>query len=97
MMQEALPELVAIKKASWAKQTKKNGENTPVEIFRMLADGSEQPVLIANEGAEIEYVNESINGGKTIKDRFILGEGGFMKDFEDSVLGMKAKAKLKKR
>ena len=39
---------------------------------------------------EIEYTNENINGGKVVKDRFILGEGGFMKDFEDNVLGMKA-------
>jgi len=39
---------------------------------------------------EIEYQNEHINGGKLVKDRFILGEGGFLKDFEDNVLGMKA-------
>ncbi len=39
---------------------------------------------------EIEYTNENINSGKVVKDRFILGEGGFMKDFEDNVLGMKA-------
>ncbi len=39
---------------------------------------------------EIEYVNENIHSGKVVKDRFILGEGGFMKDFEDNVLGMKA-------
>ncbi len=39
---------------------------------------------------EIEYKNGNINNGKEIKDKFILGEGGFMKDFEDNVLGMKA-------
>lgn len=39
---------------------------------------------------EIEYSNKDINNGKEIKDRFILGEGGFMKDFEDNVTGMKA-------
>src|SRR3989344_596194 len=39
---------------------------------------------------EIEYTNKDINEGKTVKDRFILGEGGFLKDFEDNVLGMKA-------
>ncbi len=39
---------------------------------------------------EIEYTNENINSGKIVKDRFILGEGGFMKDFEDNVLEMKA-------
>ncbi len=39
---------------------------------------------------EIEYQNENINGGKAIKDRFILGKGGFLKDFENNILGMKA-------
>ena len=38
----------------------------------------------------IEYQNESINNGKEIKDQFILGEGGFMKDFEENLIGMKA-------
>lgn len=39
---------------------------------------------------EIEYKNENINNGKEVKDKFILGEGGFMKDFEDNILEMKA-------
>jgi len=39
---------------------------------------------------EIEYKNENINQGKLVKDRFVLGEGGFLKDFEDQVVGMKA-------
>ncbi|OGZ69522.1 MAG: trigger factor [Candidatus Staskawiczbacteria bacterium RIFCSPHIGHO2_02_FULL_42_22] len=39
---------------------------------------------------EIEYQNEHINGGKVIKDRFILGEAGFLPDFENNILGMKA-------
>lgn len=38
---------------------------------------------------EIEYQNSQINGGKMIKDGFILHEGGFLKDFEDNLLGMK--------
>lgn len=38
----------------------------------------------------IEYQNESINNGKEVKDQFILGEGGFMKDFEENIIGMKA-------
>ncbi len=39
---------------------------------------------------EIEYQNENINNnGKPVKDKFILGEGGFMKDFEDNLIGMK--------
>ncbi len=39
---------------------------------------------------EIEYQNSQINGGKIIQDSFILNEGGFLKDFEDNILGMKA-------
>ncbi len=39
---------------------------------------------------QIEYQNENINQGKEIKDQFILGEGGFMKDFEENLIGMKA-------
>jgi len=38
---------------------------------------------------EIEYENADINQGKIVKDRFIIGEGGFMKDFEDNIIGMK--------
>lgn len=38
---------------------------------------------------EIEYQNENINNGKEIKDGFVLGEGGFLKDFEDNLMGMK--------
>ena len=39
---------------------------------------------------EIEYSNKDINGGKVIKDRFIMGQGGFLEDFEQNVIGMKA-------
>jgi len=39
---------------------------------------------------EIEYSNENINKDKEIRDKFIMGEGGFMKDFEDNLIGMKA-------
>ncbi len=38
---------------------------------------------------ELEYFNKDINGGKAVRDRFVLGQGGFLKDFEDNVLGMK--------
>ncbi len=39
---------------------------------------------------EIEYQTPDLNDGKAIKDRFILGQGGFMKDFENNILGLKA-------
>lgn len=39
---------------------------------------------------EIEYQNEKINGGEIVKDKFILGEGGLMKEFENNLLGVKA-------
>lgn len=38
---------------------------------------------------KIAYQNEKINGGQEVKDMFILGEGGFLPDFEDNLLGMK--------
>ena len=51
---------------------------------------------LKNEGAEkkdfveIKYQNKDIEGGKEVDDKFILGEGGFMQGFEDSIVGMKA-------
>ena len=39
---------------------------------------------------EIEYTNKDVNDGKPVQDQFILGEGGFMKGFEDNIEGMKA-------
>lgn len=39
---------------------------------------------------EITYQNKDINEGKEVDDKFILGEGGFMKGFEDNIVGMKA-------
>lgn len=39
---------------------------------------------------EIEYSCKEINGGKPVKDQFILGEGGFMQGFEDNIAGMKS-------
>jgi len=47
---------------------------------------------VAQKGdfAEIEYSCKEINGDKTVKDQFILGEGGLIKGFEDNIVGMKA-------
>jgi len=39
---------------------------------------------------EIKYSAKEIENGKEIDDKFILGEGGFMKGFEDGIMGMKA-------
>ncbi|MFA6190433.1 MAG: trigger factor [Candidatus Staskawiczbacteria bacterium] len=39
---------------------------------------------------EIKYLNKDINGGKEVDDKFILGEGGFMKGFEEGIEGLKA-------
>lgn len=39
---------------------------------------------------EIEYQSKDINNGEVVKDKFVLGDGGFMKDFEDSIVNMKA-------
>lgn len=47
-------------------------------------------VVALKDFVEIEYQNKDINAGKPVKDQFILGEGGFMKGFEDGMVGMKA-------
>ncbi len=39
---------------------------------------------------EIEYQSKELDNNKPIKDRFILGEAGFLKEFEDNLVGMKA-------
>ena len=39
---------------------------------------------------EIKYQSKDIENNKEIDDKFILGEGGFMKGFEDGIVGMKA-------
>ena len=39
---------------------------------------------------EIKYQNKDIEMAKEVEDKFILGEGGFMKGFEDNIVGMKA-------
>ena len=53
--------------------------------FSQLDKGAEKKDFV-----EIEYQNEHINQGKVIKDRFVLGDGGFQAGFEDSIVGMKA-------
>jgi trigger factor len=52
--------------------------------FTDKPDGAEK-----NNYIKIEYQNENINGGKAVRDIFILGQGGFLKDFEDNLIGMK--------
>lgn len=39
---------------------------------------------------EIKYQAKDINNGKEVKDRFVLGDGGFMKGFEDNLIGMRS-------
>ena len=39
---------------------------------------------------EVDYQNKDISGGQYVHDHFVLGEGGFMKGFEESIVGMKA-------
>ncbi|MCX6718250.1 MAG: trigger factor [Candidatus Staskawiczbacteria bacterium] len=39
---------------------------------------------------EIEYSCKEIENGKSVKDQFILGEGGLVKGFEENIVGMKA-------
>jgi len=39
---------------------------------------------------EIKYSSKDIENNKEIDDKFVLGEAGFMKGFEEGVMGMKA-------
>jgi PAS domain S-box-containing protein len=54
-VQDALPELMAIKASSRGKRAKR-GKNG-IGLFRAMADAVVQPVLVANEDKEIMYVN----------------------------------------
>lgn len=47
---------------------------------------------VAEKGdfVEIEYQSQIATAGKEVKDQFILGEGGFVKGFEEGIFGMKA-------
>jgi len=38
---------------------------------------------------KIEYQNDNVNSGKPVRDMFILGESGFLPDFENNLIGMK--------
>lgn len=56
MLSSVLPSLSAMRRKNWGKRYKRSiGGNEG--IFRILADASLQPVLIANEFAEIVYAN----------------------------------------
>jgi PAS domain S-box-containing protein len=53
----AMPALTALRKSSWEKKSVGKDASEPLALFRMFADSSQQPMLIANERIEIEYVN----------------------------------------
>ncbi len=54
-VREALPELAALRLSSRGTRAKKSANG--YSLFRALANAISQPVLIANENAEIVYVN----------------------------------------
>lgn len=54
-MREAMPVLSAIKKTSLGGRHR--NKKTELGLFHVLADSSPQPIIIANENVEIEYVN----------------------------------------
>ena len=58
-IEEVMPELVAIRESDWGKKGHAQDPTNPLVMFSILADGSAQPILIANEKVEIEYVNEA--------------------------------------
>lgn len=55
-MREVLPTLSALKQAGMRKRGRADSTSS-LGLFRMFADASTQPMLIANERVEIEYVN----------------------------------------
>lgn len=57
LVQEALPRLSALKRSGRNKNMKKDAHS--LELFHVLADTSNQPVLVVNGEIEIEYVNEA--------------------------------------
>ncbi len=56
LVKEALPRLDALRKASMRKNRTEDAKRFK-GVFSVLADAAAQPILIANEQAEIEYVN----------------------------------------
>lgn len=56
LMEEVLPRLSALRRS--ARNKKRLKDSHSFELFRMLADTINQPVLITNEEIEIVYVNE---------------------------------------
>lgn len=73
-------------------------DNETEEALRYLQKSRAKISQVAREAKdgdfiEIEYQNENINGGKEIKDGFILGKGGFLKDFEENLIGTKSGGK----
>lgn len=57
-MREALPSLSALRKESWGKR-RRSTDDEALGPLRLLADVSEQPLLIADEHVEIRYVNKA--------------------------------------
>jgi PAS domain S-box-containing protein len=55
-MKEALPVLIALRQTG-IKKNRRSNPTSSLGLFRMFADTASQPVLIANESVEIEYVN----------------------------------------
>lgn len=55
-MAEALPALTALRKSRWGKPSGK-GSDESLALFRMFANSSAQPILIADSDIAIRYVN----------------------------------------
>ena len=58
-VRNVLPRLAAMREEGWNRKSVRTGTRSEHgrALFRMIADASEQPILIANAAAEIEYVN----------------------------------------
>lgn len=56
-IRDALPSLLEMKRKSRSNRLNKENDEKHLMLFRMIADASYQPVLIANHELNIEYVN----------------------------------------
>ncbi len=89
-----LPEYKEIAKAVKGKEISVTDQE--VQDALNYLQKSRAKMTLKNEAAEkgdfveIEYQSKDVNAGNPTQDQFILGEGGFMKGFEDAIVGMKA-------
>ncbi len=64
-------------------------EDALVYLQKSRAKFTDKETVEKGDYVKIEYQSENINSGKPVRDMFILGESGFLPDFENNLVGMK--------